>query len=515
MTDDPKWSPDPAGVYFSDYFRVSPDVLEAYGALDVSLYADLPLFIDPFLAFNSTKTEHQALHNQIIDYLRFLRDKAGTEGLTDGLIKNLYSFKEVKQNWLGFTVDGNDGKGLGPSFARSLHSALGDVLGNFGSETITESSHLEKVALIQDGVGRDNISDFTTNLIKHYLLKFTEGFAKAHLRADQVKTISVARSAFNYTTESWAAETFTLPRVGERLSADGRTLPADYVLLSPLDLLTKDDTWINQGDMVARFDNLPGALSDDQTRAQVDNYFNKVLATNPSPKEIREARVKTFKEFPELVDHYIALKEDDRDQAAAQSRQKTDDTLAVMRDQVQALVDDLQAKTTLFADPWSSYDEAKGAVAIFKDYVENKDGYKLLNPKNGSRLSKETDVHLFFGLLLQPSRFDINREPNNGRGPVDFKVSAGAFDKTLIEFKLASSTSLKRNLLKQVEIYLAANNTLNAVKVVVVYTEQDEAKVKRVFKEIDDETAQKAGTTASTVVVIDARSENKVSASKA
>ena len=44
---------------------------------------------------------------------------------------------------------------------------------------------------------------------------------------------------------------------------------------------------------------------------------------------------------------------------------------------------------------------------------------------------------MFFGLLLQRTRFDVNREPNNGRGPVDFKISDGALDKSLIEFKLA------------------------------------------------------------------------------
>lgn len=160
------WEADPAGIYFSDYFEVPPDAIENYGALDISVTSDLPLFIDPFLAFNSSKKRHQALHEQIIDYLRFLRDKAATDGLSKGLIENLYAFKEVKQNWLGFTVDGNDGKGLGPEFAVALHGALGDILNNFGEETITSSSHLEKVALIQRGVGRDNISDFTTNLIK-------------------------------------------------------------------------------------------------------------------------------------------------------------------------------------------------------------------------------------------------------------------------------------------------------------------------------------------------------------
>jgi hypothetical protein len=36
-------------IYFSDLFGVSKSALEKYGALNVSLLADLPLFVDPFL----------------------------------------------------------------------------------------------------------------------------------------------------------------------------------------------------------------------------------------------------------------------------------------------------------------------------------------------------------------------------------------------------------------------------------------------------------------------------------
>lgn len=46
-------------IYFSDYFRISPDAIDEYGAFNVSLVADLPLFIDPFLLFNSKKPEYQ------------------------------------------------------------------------------------------------------------------------------------------------------------------------------------------------------------------------------------------------------------------------------------------------------------------------------------------------------------------------------------------------------------------------------------------------------------------------
>lgn len=40
-------------VYFSDFFSVDPVIMAEYGAFDVSLINDLPLFVDPFLLFNS------------------------------------------------------------------------------------------------------------------------------------------------------------------------------------------------------------------------------------------------------------------------------------------------------------------------------------------------------------------------------------------------------------------------------------------------------------------------------
>jgi hypothetical protein len=147
-------------------------------------------------------------------------------------------------------------------------------------------------------------------------------------------------------------------------------------------------------------------------------------------------------------------------------------------------------------------------VLAFKHYVENQDGYQLINRGDGQGFSKEKDVQLFFGLIWCTTEFDVNREPNNGRGPVDFKVSYGAGDKSLIEFKLAKSSSLKRNLEKQVEIYEKANKTRTSVKVVVCYTAEDQARAVGIIKDLglqDEES----------IVLIDARSDNKPSASKA
>jgi hypothetical protein len=146
-------------------------------------------------------------------------------------------------------------------------------------------------------------------------------------------------------------------------------------------------------------------------------------------------------------------------------------------------------------------------VHAFKHYVEHQDGYKLIN-RAGRPFAQESEVHIYFGLMWFGSVFDVNREPNNGRGPVDFKVSFGAGDKALIEFKLASNTQLERNLKNQVAIYEKANRTRQSVKVIICYTAADQRKVARILRKL--RLSEEAS-----IVVIDARSDNKPSASKA
>ncbi|WP_028267445.1 hypothetical protein [Arthrobacter sp. MA-N2] len=486
-----------SNLYFSEYFGVSSDVLNDYGAFDISVVSDLPLFIDPFLLFNSERDEYQKLHEQIIEYLVFLRDNARPD-LDPGLIKAWYRFKEVKENWLGFTLFGNGGRALGDDFARALHASLGSILNDFGNEKITQGSHLEKLSLIKPGVGRDSISDFTTNLIKDYLLEYTQAFARKHIDPSLCDTFSVTRAKFNYQTKSWMTIKYYLPRRGN-----------EFVVLTPSDLLTKDETWINHSDMINTFDHLPGAIEDDSLRGQINAYFMSRMGDKPSAQERAAAAQATIGKFKELIDVYIRQKEDRGDEAAATSTEKTQNTYDTLVAQVRTLIPDLAEKTKFYDKPWSSYDEARARVLDFKNYVENQDGYQLINPSGDTqRLSQEKEVQLFFGLIWCATDFDVNREPNNGRGPVDFKVSYGAKDKSLIEFKLAKSSSLKRNLEKQVEIYEKANGTRSSVKVIICYTEADQSKVARVLTALNLSKEE-------AVIVIDARNDNKPSASKA
>ncbi len=138
-----------AEIYFTDFFKVTPEVLEEYGALKISLMLinDLPLFIDPFLLFNSKKEEYQRLHEQMIQYVRFLRDKSVAGNIDEGLLTSWFMFSEVKQNWLGFSESGNVGSGLGREFAHALNNNLNEFFTDFGRESVTKGSHPEKLTL--------------------------------------------------------------------------------------------------------------------------------------------------------------------------------------------------------------------------------------------------------------------------------------------------------------------------------------------------------------------------------
>ncbi|SFR50526.1 hypothetical protein SAMN04488070_1578 [Pseudidiomarina maritima] len=480
-------------IYFSDFFEVSPKDIEAYGAFDPSLINDLPLFIDPFLLFNSEKPEYQELHGNIIKYVAFLRDRSEEEGINEGLIKAWFLFPEVKQTWFGYSKIGNSGSGLGPKFAKSLNENLHTVFTNFGTEEITNGSHLEKLCLIRDGVGRDHISDFTTNLIKKFLLEYTQAFARDHIDARFLSTHIVEKVEFNYATRSWMARTFTLP-----------TFQNDYVLLTPKDILTKDENWINKSDMIGDFRGVLESIPNDQLRAQLNDYLARMLPEDPNKKEFDAAVVKTIIKFPEYIDYFIKLKEENGDQAVKLSELKVSETEHLFIQKVKELVSTLEHDTPFYEKASNSLDAAYERVIFLKQMIENNDGYRFFYVK-GDPIKREQDLQLLFKLTWFASDFDVNAEVNNGRGPVDFKVSNGSRDKSLVEFKLASNKKLKQNLKHQVEVYEAANGTHQSIKVILYFSDSELNKLIGIMKEL--ELKEDKG-----LVLIDAR-PNKVSAS--
>ncbi|MFA6266156.1 MAG: hypothetical protein WC670_10645 [Pseudolabrys sp.] len=484
-------------TFFNEYFGVTTDVVDGYGAFNVSIINDLPLFIDPFLLFNSPKPEYQALHQDILRYMMFLREKIIAGRVTDDLAKAWFMFPEVKQNWLGFSLHGNGGSGLGKDFADALRANLATLFADFGQETITKGSHIEKVCLIRSGVGRDMISDFTTNLLKDFICRYTQAFATAHIAPRLLSTVTVNKAVFNYETESWERRTYDLP------FKDG-----DFVLLTPKDVLTRDENWINRTDMIRDFEKIPIAIPDAELRGQVFNYFHTQLLKPRLTQRDRDiAAARTIMNFPQLVDYYIRVKENTGDEASDISAEKVFETQAVFHNQVHLLQLNLAEHTAFYKIGKDTYDEAHQRLAYLKDVIENKGGHRLFY-HNGVAVQRESDLQIIFRFVWFGSPSDVGTEANDGRGPVDYKISRGARDKTLIEMKLAKNTGLERNLEKQLPIYQAASDAKNGIKAIIYFTAEEKRRVDEILKRLKLADHKD-------VVLIDARNDNKPSGSKA
>lgn len=482
-------------IYFSEFFGVSPRSLADYGAFDVSCVVDLPLFVDPFLLFTSKKPAYQTLHDDIIKYLRFLRDKAVAGNINEGLLKAWFCFHEVHQNKFGFCLTGSRGSGLGLGFARALNENLTKLFANFGKEQITQGSHLEKLVLIRERVGRDNISDFTTNLIKGFLCAYTQTFALAQIAPALRRRVRVPKVHFDYEIEAWVDGTYELP-----------WLQSDFVLLTPEDILTQDDTWINKEDLRGDFSHIREAMDNDALRAQIDDYFRRVLPKKSTAKDERAAVEKTLLQFPELMDWYIKSKEDRGEEAVKRSATKVRDVERLFIENLRSLAQKLAGASEFYKQPAATVAETRQKIVYLKQVIECQDGYRIFYV-DGKPVEREKDLQILFKLVWEGSPSSVDTEVNNGRGAVDFKISRGAGDATLVEFKLAGNSQLEKNLEHQVTVYEKANKTTQSFKVILYFNQRQEDAVLKILKRLKVEPG--AG-----VILIDARSDNKPSASK-
>jgi len=482
-------------LLFSEYFEIDESQMTEYGALNICLSSDLPLFLDPFLLFASEKTEYKVLHKQVVEHLILLKSYA-TESNGQDVDINLFRFPEIKQNWLGLAQYGNGGKGLGIRFAKSAIIAFNGFYKSFGEEKITDETHIEKLTLLNSGVGKDFIRDFTTNLIFEYLLEYTQNFALKHLDENQTTEFSI-RCKFDKATKTWQPRTFKLPYFF-------REKNGDFILLTPLDILTVDEAIINNSDFYNNFNNVTRSIGNDSLRTAINEYFRTHLPKRPKKKDKIEAFVRTVEEYPDLVDLYIRLKEDSKNVVSGVAYSKIEELRDQLIDSLTPLCNLLNDNSEFYSVKPNSYVEALKRANYLKDVIENNDGYRIFY--DGSKpIAKEDTIQRIFRLTWYASPYDVNAEVNNGRGPADYKVSFGSGDSTIVEFKLAKSSSLERNLENQTDIYKAASKSSNDISVVLCYTESDIRKVNRVLKKIDKEGDEN-------IIIIDAR--RKASASK-
>ena len=95
---------------------------------------------------------------------------------------------------------------------------------------------------------------------------------------------------------------------------------------------------------------------------------------------------------------------------------------------------------------------------------------KLLYDSNGEPKHESAAQLLFYGIAdsyCDANDIDLTKEGNNGRGPVDFKLSRGAKDKVVVETKLTSNAQLRHGIEVQLPIYMEQERTRQAIYLII------------------------------------------------
>jgi len=499
-------------MFFSEKFQVDANVIKDYGAVDISLICDIPLFVDPMLIFNSEKKEYKELHEEIIRYFHFLHTLAKRK-LCSKDINTWFNFSEVHNNWLGYSLVGNKGLALGKKYSKFLYENINFV---FNTNDISVGQHIEKVMLLYDGSGKDKISDLTVNLIKRFLCEFTESFAKKHIAPDLCKLIPVDRAYFNYETEGFVSKEYMLPYV---FNEKGKI---EYVLLTPYDILREDEPSINKANFYNSHERIRASIENDSLRANINNYIGKAVRQYEEnqkrnrrkvhEKSIlkieRDAFKDIIKEYPEMYDYYIKLKESDTVDIRSQCLNELNTQLERLEFASKKLISLFQENNYVMGDVTSAREEAQNRLKFFKHIIENCDGYRLLYV-NGNRVAKENDLQRLFKFAWYGTNYKVDAEANNGRGQADFIVSMGQRNQNIIEFKLASNPKLS-HVFKQIQIYEAANCADGSLIAIFCFSENECKLTKQMVVNAGYE-----GMIDNSIYLIDCRNDNKLSASNA
>ena len=120
-------------------------------------------------------------------------------------------FWEVKEVWLWFSKNWNQWQGLNKYFAQELKNNLNNLVS--WTWKVTKSYHLEKLCLIWDRVWADKISDFTINLIKSYLIEYTQAFSVKYIDKQFLEDFTVPKAEFDYSFWEWKNKTAILPYI--------------------------------------------------------------------------------------------------------------------------------------------------------------------------------------------------------------------------------------------------------------------------------------------------------------
>lgn len=471
---------------FSEKYKIKQTAKDVW--FDPVLSIDTKLFIDPFLLYAKEEGRFEGSHIEVIAFFNSIfkliaQAKGNRASVLWRKAVDSLQFPEVEELCLGYTGAGTTGSGSGRLLAGLVAQALWEAI----QSGLKEITHFEEVCILSEGIGADRISDITANLIRYRLAAYTNDICMHHkIPTDKIR---YRHGIYNISEERWEPIEVELPR---NLYNGKPILLVPRRYLRDLPTVNPDDFWeycySNENQT------LRNEYSYDVTKRVSKRDIIAFARRHP---EIRIKYLSNLEKHP--PNHYDFIHD-------PQGLVKWYDATASYCQQYPLAVGvQSQAEFVLAIDKM---------INKFQHYVEENRGWKLLWNENKTPKKEDAAQILLLGVIkhyCHANNIDISREPNIGRGPVDFKVSSGFKLRALIELKLVKNSKFWSGLEKQLPTYQNAEEIDIGYFLVVVYTKQDLKKVGEIethLKKINEKTGYQIN-----VVVVDARS-SPTSASK-
>ena len=416
------------------------------GVLDPTLNADTRLFIDPMLlaasrhpeiAINARKTYEQ----HFVRVIKFLRATKGPGDVAWRSAQQLLSFPEIKWTCLGYGAQSVSGSGSGTEMTAQFIETARQIV-ELG---VDDPDLFVAMALFEEGVGPDRISDMTTNVIFGDLLSFNSRILNELGVPTQDTKISLRNG-----------QTFHAA-----LPINPCLHDAGPVVLVPSDVLRDLPIATDWSDVA------DAASKNQELRRQVNRQIARLweVKSRNDKGKIRQWAMSGKEEFETFLKMIRSADLHPYDTGS--------DPLGELA--WRRIAATLASDTPFNIKPPKALD-ADGVISIVEQIIEQfrfliEDRRLSDELYNGDTPRPEKSAQrIFFAVAhayCQANNLDVTPEADTGNGPVDFKVSSGFEGRVLVEIKLSRNTKLVEGYTRQIEAYKSGEQTDKAYYVVI------------------------------------------------
>ncbi|MBN8223485.1 MAG: hypothetical protein J0L89_01545 [Xanthomonadales bacterium] len=424
-------------------WEIDQDAITVAGAIDVTLNCDTNLFIDPLLLAEASDKEfrdcataaYELRFGQIIELL------AASKKIDDvawRAAKKQISFHEVGYTHLGYS-SGEGGSGFGEKLAGNMLATAKEVV-DLGVEN---PNLFVALALFEEGVGADRISDMTTNIVIECLAKFT---------SRKCKDLGVGTKEFVLN-----GATHQLPPNPLKETEPVLLVPKDIVRDLPI-----ASDWSSVGAAAKETADLR-----DRVNANIGEIWK--AKTRKDKDEIRRNAMRSKKSFETLLE--VLRNAADESYDVDNDHRGEIYPANIRRSIAKEVPLDLKLYSGKKLGQKEVDEVARAIIDKFKELIEDRGLWKeLWDDRHEHARMEKAMQRLFYAVALsycEANDLDISPESDGGAGPVDFKVSSGASAKVLIELKRSSNPKLVDGYTKQLDAYRNSEGTLLAYYVII------------------------------------------------